>query len=35
MDYTGNSTQRFANNSEGRVTIKVPANSYTIWSVEQ
>ena len=35
IDYTGNSTERFATNNEGRVTLKVPANSYTIWSVGQ
>lgn len=35
IDYTGNSTERFATNNEGRVTLKVPANSYTIWSIGQ
>ena len=35
IDYTGNSAERFATNNEGGVTLKVPANSYTIWSIGQ
>ena len=35
IDYTGNTTERFATDSKGKVTLKVPANSYTIWSVGQ
>ncbi|AVM51143.1 alpha-amylase [Capnocytophaga sp. oral taxon 878] len=33
IDYTGNSVERFATDGNGQVTLKVPANSYTIWSV--
>ena len=35
IDYTGNTAERFATDSNGKVTLKVPANSYTVWSVGQ
>ena len=35
IDYTGNTAERFATDSNGKVTLKVPANGYTVWSVGQ
>lgn len=35
LDYTQNTTERFPTNNNGQVTLKVPANSYTVWSIGQ
>ena len=33
IDYSGNSHLFFVTDSDGNVTIQVPANSYTVWSI--
>ena len=33
IDYSGNSHLLFVTDSDGNVTIQVPANSYTVWSI--